>query len=160
MSTWARPLPISWSLLRGYVQQYGCFRFSSLFFSVFFLLVRIVIVASAYRATTPIPLPFPSLPFPRFSACHPHRPATSLSLSQSSLCFSFREALYIHLAIYRRLFVVRAIAVLVLLLHVVEGLYAYTRAQRAGHKDTAPLWFIQTVIIGYPSTRLVMRLLS
>lgn len=71
-----------------------------------------------------------------------------------------RASLHLHLVICRRLFFVRATVVLLLLVHVVEGLYAYTRAQRAGHKDTAPLWFLQTVIIGFPSTRLVMRLLS
>lgn len=103
--------------------------------------------------------PFPSLPLPS-PDCASVTPAAPPPLSLYSLCFFFREALYIHLAICRRLFVVRAIVILLLLAHVVEALYAYTRAQRAGHKDTAPLWFIQTVIIGFPSTRLVMRLLS
>eukprot|EP00904_Undaria_pinnatifida_P004179 jgi/Undpi1/13762/HiC_scaffold_9.g03413.m1 len=71
-----------------------------------------------------------------------------------------RASLHVHLAVFRRLVLVRVTLVAAVLAHVLEGVYAYTRAQRAGHKDTAPLWLIQTTIIGFPSTRLVMRLLS
>lgn len=95
---------------------------------------------NAHEHTPPAPLP-PTL--------------RCLSISQYWRCF--RQALYIHLVICRRLVIARTVAVLLWLLHVVEGLYAYTLAHRAGHKDTAPLWFIQTTIIGYPSTCLAMQ---
>ncbi|CAM9421603.1 unnamed protein product [Ectocarpus sp. 12 AP-2014] len=82
-----------------------------------------------------------------------------------ALCPAFlapvqRFSLYIHLAVFRKLWIVRLVCVLAILAHVLEGWYAFVRAKRAGHGDTAPRWLIQTLILGYPSTRLVMRLLS
>ncbi|CAM9809112.1 unnamed protein product [Scytosiphon promiscuus] len=69
-------------------------------------------------------------------------------------------ALYLHLAVFRRLWVVRLVWITTVLAHVLEGWYAFSLAKRADHGDTAPLWLFQTVILGYPSTRLVMQLLS
>ncbi|CAM9542431.1 unnamed protein product [Pylaiella littoralis] len=64
------------------------------------------------------------------------------------------------LVFFRRLWIVRMVAPLAVIAHVLEGLHAFSRATEAGHRDTAPLWFIQTVILGYPSLRLLRRLLS
>lgn len=69
-------------------------------------------------------------------------------------------ALFIHLVVFRRLWVVRLVFVLAVLAHILEAWYAFSRAKKAGHGDTAPLWLIQTLILGFPSTRLVIKLLS
>lgn len=50
---------------------------------------------------------------------------------------------------------VRAVCVSVYLIHALEGVYAFRAAHMAGHRDTAPLWFIQTFILGFPSIGLV-----
>ncbi|CAM9698380.1 unnamed protein product [Laminaria digitata] len=64
------------------------------------------------------------------------------------------------MAVFRRLILVRLTFIAAVLAHLGEGLYVYVRAQQAGYRDTAPLFFVQTAIIGFSSTRLVMRLLS
>ncbi|MCB9612635.1 MAG: NAD-dependent epimerase/dehydratase family protein [Sandaracinus sp.] len=52
--------------------------------------------------------------------------------------------------------VVQVIAAVALALHVGEGLYAYSRA-RAAKLPTAAGWGIQTLLLGYPSLRLLHR---
>ena len=52
----------------------------------------------------------------------------------------------------------RALCFVVYVIHVLEGIYAYRVARRAGHRDTALLWFAQTFFIGFPSIGLVNRL--
>lgn len=166
MTTWAKALQACWPLVGGHVHEYECFRipfsFSSVFFSALLLVRGLVellqLLTAQLRYVHPLSPP-PALPCPDFSVCHPPL-FRHLFLSLANLRSASAKALHFHLVICRRLFFVRATVVLMLLAHVGEGLYAYTRAQRAGHKDTAPLWFLQTVIIGFPSTRLVMRLLS
>eukprot|EP00903_Cladosiphon_okamuranus_P013710 g12766.t1 len=81
------------------------------------------------------------------------------------LCPAFMEpvqrfSLLIHMVVFRRLWVIRLVFVAALLAHILEAWYAFSRAKRAGHGDTAPLWLIQTFILGFPSTRLVIKLLS
>eukprot|EP00752_Nemacystus_decipiens_P006897 g6195.t1 len=76
------------------------------------------------------------------------------------LCPPFMEPVqhfsrYIHLAVFRRLWAIRLVFVSAVLAHMLEAWYAFSRAKRAGHGDTAPLWLIQTFILGFPSTRLV-----
>ncbi|CAN0471339.1 unnamed protein product, partial [Hapterophycus canaliculatus] len=66
----------------------------------------------------------------------------------------------LHLAAFRRLWVVRLLCITAVVFHILEGWYAFYLAKRAGHVDTAPLWLFQTVLLGYPSTRLVIQLLS
>lgn len=53
---------------------------------------------------------------------------------------------------------VRALVVAVYLIHVLEGVYAFRVAREAGHRDTAPAWFFQTFLLGFPSINLVNRL--
>ncbi|CAM9901056.1 unnamed protein product [Scytosiphon promiscuus] len=53
---------------------------------------------------------------------------------------------------------VRAVCVAVYLVHVLEGVYAFRVARRAGHRDAAPAWFLQTFLLGFPSINLVNRL--
>lgn len=91
-------------------------------------------------------------------ADHPPRPVPS---GQSSSCVfaSLPTALYLHLAVFRRFWAVRTLCIAVILIHVAEGLYVFRLAQRVGHKDTAPLWLIQTTILGFPSTLLARQLM-
>lgn len=97
-------------------------------------------------------------------AATPPPPAPSaLSFVPPILTFAAQPtttARFIHLAVFRRLWAIRLLFVLAVLAHVLEAWYAFARAKRAGHGDTAPLWLIQTLILGFPSTRLVIRLLS
>ena len=58
----------------------------------------------------------------------------------------------------REVSTVRALCFVVYVIHVLEGIYAYRVARRAGHRDTALLWFAQTFFIGFPSIGLVNRL--
>lgn len=43
------------------------------------------------------------------------------------------------------------------LAHVGEGLYALGLARRAGLRASAPGWFVQTFVLGYPSLMLLRR---
>ena len=69
-------------------------------------------------------------------------------------------AFFVHMVVFRRLWVIRLVFVSALLAHVLEAWYAFSRAKGAGHGDTAPLWLIQTLVLGFPSTLLVIQLLS
>lgn len=81
-----------------------------------------------------IPCPPPPPPDPRscFAACRGAKPNKT-------------TALYIHLAVFRKLWIVRLVCVLAIVAHVLEGWYAFVRAKRAGHGDTAPRWLIQVL---------------
>lgn len=86
---------------------------------------------------------------PTFLCCATHNTAQPTTTAR-----------YIHLAVFRRLWAIRLVFVLAVLAHALEAWYAFYRARMAGHGDTAPLWLIQTLILGFPSTRLVIQLLS
>lgn len=69
-----------------------------------------------------------------------------------------RTAEHVGLSLLHQLSTVRAVCLTVYAIHVLEGMYAFRAARRAGHRDTAPLWFFQTFFLGFPSIQLVNRL--
>lgn len=73
---------------------------------------------------------------------------------------SGNEARYLGLCLFRKMWILRLAFVLSYAVHILEGVYAFWLAQNAGHRDTAPLWLFQTTLLGGPSLRLLLRLLS
>ncbi|CAM9607580.1 unnamed protein product [Ascophyllum nodosum] len=71
-----------------------------------------------------------------------------------------RYVFYLHISVFRTMWILRLGCVLAYAVHLWEGWYAFGLALKAGHRDTAPLWLIQTTVLGYPSLRLLLRLLS
>jgi hypothetical protein len=53
--------------------------------------------------------------------------------------------------------VVRAIFIAAVVTHVAEAAYAARLAQRSGLGDSAGGWFVQTLLLGFPSLRLLRR---
>jgi hypothetical protein len=51
----------------------------------------------------------------------------------------------------------RGIFVLAVLTHLAEAVYAFRLARRAGLRENAAGWFLQTVALGYPSLGLLRR---
>jgi hypothetical protein len=51
----------------------------------------------------------------------------------------------------------QAVLATALLLHVGEALYARRLARRAGLEASASGWFWQTLAVGFPSLRLILR---
>lgn len=88
-------------------------------------------------------------------------PPRTLPCCRPTFCATNNDsALFVHMVVFRRLWVIRLVFLAALLAHILEAWYAFSRAKRAGHGDTAPLWLIQTLILGFPSTKLVIKLLS
>jgi len=51
----------------------------------------------------------------------------------------------------------RGIFAAAVLTHLLEAMYAWHLAQRAGLRRSARGWFLQTLLLGYPSLRLLLR---
>jgi len=51
----------------------------------------------------------------------------------------------------------RGIFLVAVLLHVAEGIYALRVAQRAGFGAQSTAWCVQTLMLGFPSLRLLLR---
>ena len=51
----------------------------------------------------------------------------------------------------------RGILVAAIVTHLAEAVYALRLAQHAGRAETAAGWFLQTLMLGYPSLRLLRR---
>lgn len=73
-------------------------------------------------------------------------------------CCCFTTAEHVGVSLLHQLSTVRAVCVAVYLIHVLEAVYAFRTAQQAGHRDTAPSWFLQTFVLGFPSINLVNQL--
>ncbi|CAM9542570.1 unnamed protein product, partial [Pylaiella littoralis] len=69
-----------------------------------------------------------------------------------------RDAQHVGISLLHQLSAVRAVCVAVYLVHALEAVYAFRTAWKAGHRDTAPSWSLQTFILGFPSINLVNRL--
>lgn len=73
-----------------------------------------------------------------------------------SLCVT---AEHVGLSLFHQASTLRAVCVAVYAIHVLEAVYAFRVAQKAGHRDTAPGWMAQTFLLGFPSIFLVNQLL-